>query len=415
MKLTDIIERRAAVDAEMRSIYDAAETAGQDLAGEKLERWNSLKTERDDLAAKEARARTRDDLDRAAPARIVGQETPEDSAYGLTREQRMADHLKATTGLSAEGLSVGRVVRALVTGKWEGAEAERRAMGSVTGTAGGFFVPEPVAANVIDLARNAAVMVQAGALTIPMTSNNLRVVRVLADPTAHWRGEGQAITESDASFGALNLTAHSLAALVRVNAELMDDAPMFAATLDNSLAQALALKMDYAALYGTGAGMPLGIRNCDGVAEETMGTDGAAPADYDDFLDLAKAIELANGSPSTLIWSPRTKNTLAKIVTGITSDKTKLAPPADFLALRRLVSNQVSVTETQGSNSDASTAFMGGFENTAFALRQTITIEASQVADTAFAKNQVLVRAIMRGDFAIFRPSQLGRLIGIRA
>lgn len=418
MKIAEIIERRTAVEAEMRSLYDDAEKAGEDLAGEKLEKWNALKTERDELTAKEERAKLRDELDRKADAKPVENrgDAEGDTVFGLKPEQRMADYLRKTTGAETEGLSVGRAVRGMLTGDWEGAEAERRVMGTTPGATGGFLMPAPISANVIDLARNQAVLVRAGALTIPMQSQNLRVVKVLTDPTASWRGEGDDINESDGTFEAVNLKAHSLAALVRVNAELLDDVPSFAATLDNQLAAALALELDHAGLYGNGVGKPLGLRYTSGVNEENMGNNGAVPTDYDKFLDLIEDIELSNGTVDTVVWSPRTKNTMAKITTGITSDKTKLEPPADFAALRRLTSNQVSITEEQGSSGAVcSTAFMGGFGNMAFGIRQAITIEASRVADTAFKKNQVLVRAIMRADVAVYRPNHFGRLIGIKA
>ena len=72
-----------------------------------------------------------------------------------------------------------------------------------------------------------------------MTGPTLRVVRIVADPTAKWRAEGDVINESDGEFDAINLTAYSMAALVRVNAELLDDVPTFAATLDMQLSAAL--------------------------------------------------------------------------------------------------------------------------------------------------------------------------------
>lgn len=416
LKLKDIIERRAAVETEMRSLYDGAATAGEDLAGEKLERWNALKGERDDLAAKQEQAETRDALDRDAEGKDLetrGNAGDGDVVFGLKPEQRMSQYLARTTGQPEQHLSVGRAVRGIITGDWRDAEAEQRTMSTGNGTLGGFLMPDPISANMIDLARNQAVMIRAGALTIPMASQNLRVVKVVTDPTAQWRGEGAAITESDGTFAALQLGAYSLAALVRVNAELMDDVPMFAATLDNMLAQALALKMDHAALYGTGAGQPLGLRNTDNVNQVSMGDNGLAQPDYDKILDLMQAIEEANGTPTTVIHAPRTKTKLAKLKTGIASDLTKLTPPADYAALRKFTSNQVSITETQGSSGVASTTFMGGFENCAFGIRQNITIEASRVSGTAFEKNQVMVRAIMRGDFATLRPNQLGRLIGV--
>ena len=416
MKLHDIIERRAAVEAELRKLYDDAEAAGQDLTGDALARWNALKTERDELRVKEERARTRDDLDRAAEGRPLEQLGLDDgeTVFGLKPEQRMAQYLARTTGQQEQRLSAGKAIRGMLTGEWSGAEAEQRAMGTSPGATGGFLMPAPISANIIDLARNQAVLIRAGALTIPMPAKNLRVVKIATDPTATWRGEGDEITESDGTFEAVNLTAHSLAALVRVNAELLDDVPMFAATLDNMLAAALALELDRVGLYGTGAGQPLGLRNDPYVNEIEMDTNGAAPANYDKWLDAMQAVEDDNGVPEVTIQSPRTKYKLAKLVTGITSDMTKLEPPREYAALRLLTSNQVSVAETQGSSSDASTDFFGGFQNCAFAIRQNVTIEASRQSSDVFTKNQVHVRAIMRADFVAFRGNQLCRLVGIR-
>src|SRR5262249_34427994 len=158
---------------------------------------------------------------------------------------------------------------------------------------GGFFVPDTLSANVIDLARNQMVLAQAGAITVPMTTQNLTMVRVVADPTASWRGEGGTITESAATFGAIMVVPGSLAALCRVNAELMDDAPNFAATLDGMLAAALAVKFDYLGLYGSGVGAEsTGLRNIstgDGINETSMGTNGAAATDYDSYLDVIQS------------------------------------------------------------------------------------------------------------------------------
>jgi HK97 family phage major capsid protein len=125
------------------------------------------------------------------------------------------------------------------------------------------------------------------------------MVRVLTDPTAYWRGEGIAITESDATFGALLVTPGSLGALCRVNAELLDDVPTFAATLDNMLAQALALKLDLLGLYGSGVGAEsTGLRNIstgDGINEVSMGTNGAAAADYDDYWTCSRRSRKTTG------------------------------------------------------------------------------------------------------------------------
>lgn len=414
--LRDIETRLAAVKTEMRALFDSAKDANKDIEGEALEKWNALDSERADLEAKEKRARTRDEIDRAAPAKKVEHRGTENGdAWALTPEQRSADFLKAQTGESAEGLSLGKAIHAGLTGNWRGAEAEHRVMGTVVNSTGGYMVPETLSANVIDAVRAKTVVINAGALTLPVNSTSLTVVRVISDPTAAWRTEGEAIAESDATFAAMNIVPVSLAALVRVNAELLDDVPSFSSQLDGQLAAALALELDRAALYGTTLTALNGLRNVANVNEISMGANGAQLADYDKFLDLILAVENANGSPATIVYSPRTKNSLAKLVTGISSDKTKLTPPADFAALRKLTSTQISVTETQGSSNVASTAFLGGFPNMALAIRQNVQIEASRHSSDVFTKNQVHVRAILRADVAVFRPNQFGRLIGILA
>jgi HK97 family phage major capsid protein len=413
MNIRKILSRREEIRTELRNILDTAPDGA--LTAEAEARAAQLEAEAETLNTAERRAGLLSELDQKADAKPIETRGNDDgvSVFGLKPEQRMAQFVERTTGEPTANLSAGRAIVGMLTGRWADAEAERRAMSTTTGTAGGFLIPDSVSSNVIDLARNQSVVIRAGALTIPMQNQNMRVVQVVTDPSASWRAEGAAISESEGTFSALNLTAYSLAALVRVNNELLDDAAMFAATLDQQLSAGLALELDRVALYGNGVGKPLGLRDTVGVNEVSMGANGLAQPDYDDVLDLIQEVEEANGSPTVAIMSPRTKTKLSKLVTGITSDLTKLVPPAEYTALRRLVSNQVSVTETQGNSSVASTMFIGGFENMAFAIRQNITIEATRVADDAFAKNQTLIRAIMRADVATFRPSHFGRLIGI--
>jgi HK97 family phage major capsid protein len=407
MKRHEITARRAAITAELRQLDPTAENAET--------RMVELETELGTLATRAKHLDMLDQLDATNAATPAERRANLADATILAPEQRMTALYEARTGQTCEGLSIGRYLAGELTGRWAGADRERelRVQATNSGPAGGFLMPEPLSNILVDLVRNRAVFSAAGARTIPMTSTTLRVPRVLSDPTAYLRNEGQAITESDASFGAINLSADSIAALVRVNNELLEDVPGFDALIQSILAETLALKLDYLAFYGTGAGQPIGLRNLTDAAEETMGTDGAALADYDKVLDLAQAIEEANGAASVAIMAPRTRTKLAKLVTGISGDKTKLMPPAEFTALRRLTSNQVSITETQGSSDVASTVFMGDFTQAAVAIRQGITIETSRVADDAFAKNQTLIRAIMRADIVYFRPAHFGRLIGV--
>lgn len=413
MNTRQMLERRAAITSELQAIHAAHADAA--LPAEKESRWTELRASLTALDGAMERQAVLDEQDRnTSEVRSVETRGDVEPVFAFPPEVRMADHLQRTTGLVANpGLSIGKTLRGYITGKWDGAEAEKRVMAEGIGTTGGFLVPDILSANIIDLMRNQSILIRAGARTIAMPTPSMTTVSVESDPTAYWRGEGQIIPESDGSFAALNLQAHSLAALVRVNNELLADAPGFTNILDTQLSQVLALKLDAAGLTGLGVGMPLGLRGWTGIAQVSMGANGALLTSYDAFLTLLQAIEEANSTADTLIVSPRTKYRLATIPTGLTGDLTKLQPPAAFAGLRVLSSNQVSVTETQGLSNVASTAYLGDFSQMAIAVRQNVTIEISREADDTFKRNQSLIRAILRADIAVFRPGSFARLIGI--
>ena len=414
MNLQDILERRSAVQAEMRTIYDAAESEGRDLSADEAGRWEALRNEERSLSDRERRARERMELDRNQDGGTPHGERRAMEAgevRALRPEQRMAE-LSRTDG---PALSLGRMLRGTILGDWTGAQEEMRAMSTTTASAGGYLVPDSISANVIDLARNAAVAIQAGGLTIPMPTQKMTVVRITTDPTAGWRSEGGAITESDGGFEPITLEARSLAALVRVNIELLEDVPAFQNIIEAQIAAALALELDRAALFGSGtAPEPRGLFNTTGINEVDMGTNGAALGDYDPFLDAIQKIEDNNLTPAAAIYAPRTKRALSGLTTGISGDKTKLPAPPEFTALRRFTTNQVPVNMTKGTATNASTALVGDFAQMAVAIRSNLVIEASRTAGDTFSKAQVLIRAIMRADVAVMRPKAFTRIIGIK-
>jgi len=406
LTLRQLLDRRNAIRQELRTIHDAAPDGA--LSAEAEARVATLTAEANTLNTREEQLVALADLDRRAAGTPIGQPAAVSTeiGMGLPPETRMAEWHRAATGDSAEGRSVGRLIGQHLAGQ----PYEQREMGSVLPSAGGITIGGPAVMNTLDAIRNRSAVVRAGALTVPLPAGGSRYPRVVSDPTPAWRAEGAAITESEGVFDSISLRAYSLAALVRVNNELLDDAPTFAATLDQQLAAALALELDRVALYGIGTSEPLGLRICPGVQEVSMAADGAEMDGWDKALDLMLEIEEANGTPTTAIMAPRTKIKLAKLM-NVMADQ--MRPPEEWVNLRRLTSNQVRTNEVQGASSAASTLFMGDFSHMAFAIRQDIMIEASRVAGDAFSKNQTLVRATLRADVAIFRPAMFGRLVGV--
>lgn len=416
MKLSDKLKaRRVELSTAMQSMVDGLATENRDFNAEERTKFDGLKSEKDALATRIADAESAEHGERTEEGRNLtgdNRQLGDGEVRALRPEQRMAEHVKS----DGPPLSLGRMVRAMITGNWEGADAERRAMGENTGSIGGLFVPASLSANVIDIARNKSVVVPAGALTIPMDTAEMTVVKVLTDPTPYWRKESAAVTESGQTFAPIKLRAQVLACVSRVSLELLEDAPKFSQTVEAAIGAAIALELDRVTLFGAGTSEPRGLVNTDGVNSVSMGTNGGTPDDYDEYLDAIAAIENANGVAGAAIMSPRSKRTLAGLKTGISSDKTTLTPPADYMALKRLVSNQIPVNLTQGSATTCSTSFVGDFSQMAIAMRTGLTIEATRTGGTGtFSQMEALIRGYIRCDVAVFRPTHFTKIIGIKS
>jgi HK97 family phage major capsid protein len=333
----------------------------------------------------------------------------------LTPKERVQDHVQhdLPDGIQPGELSLGRMLKGCVLGDWSGCEVEKRAtLSEGTAGVGGHLVPTPLSSKVIDLARNASVVGRAGALTVPMETQTLKLVKITQDPTGYWRAENADITESDMAFSALTLTAKALGCLVRVSIELLEDASNASSIIESAIAKALALELDRVGLFGSGSGAePAGLFGTTGINEVSMGTNGAALADYDPFSQAAEAIWTDNGTPGVAIFAPRTAGVLDRLRT---SDDVAFAMPESFKNLRKLVSNQVPIDQTQGTASNASCALTGDFSNMLIGMRKNIVIEATRSGDAdTFKKMQVLIRAYLRADIGIAKADQFCQIVGI--
>lgn len=316
-----------------------------------------------------------------------------------------------------QSLSLGKLLRGVATGRWEGAEMERRALQEGTDALGGFLVPHPLSAKLIDLARNRSVCISAGAQTIPMPSSDLKFATVLQDPVACWRGEGEEITESDMSFGQVELKAKTLAALCRLSVELLEDGQNVEQVVTNALSQALALELDRAALFGLGpdtSDEPLGLYNYDNVIRVSMGDNGGVLENYAPLVEGIGAI-LTNNHPDhrqlAVVMNPREFATLNSFQDNLGQP---LKPPLAYEEIgRKLISNQIPTNLTKGTANNASCIFIGDFREMAIGVRTELKLEVSRYSGDAFSKLQVLVRAYLRADVLITRPSWFSVLDGI--
>ena len=438
MDKLELRQKRAQLIREARAILDRAEAEKRGLTAEEAKRFDELQAVIDWMAREIGGLSTSDqasfeeieaELRRVQAPVAARREQPgswggpaDGLRPGEVRTLRPQDRLSAVVrqdlpdGIRAEELSLGRLVRAIVLGSFAGAEAEARVLAQATPGLGGYLVPEPLAARVIDLARARACVIQAGALTVPMEANTLSIAKVASDPVAYWKAENAPATPSDMSFERITLTARTLVALVKMSVELVEDAPNITDLVEQAISQALALELDRAALRGTGTGEPTGIRNWPGVQVIDLGPNGAALTDYSKFSEAVQKILDQNGPAEGLaaIYAPRTAGTLDRFVD---STGQPLRPPASFEALRKFVTTQVPINLTKGTSTNASEAYVGAFRECLIGMRTNMVLEVSREAadadSSAFRNLQVWIRAYLRADVALAQPKHFVVIDGI--
>jgi HK97 family phage major capsid protein len=320
----------------------------------------------------------------------------------------------------AEGIgpgSLGNILRARILGDPMGLNPhEIKALGESVGGQGGWFVSPALSSYTIDLARNKSCVLLAGGWTLPMTTEEMTLVKVLTDPTAYWVAEHAKITESEGTFGPIKLKAMVVGCLVRVSRALLEDAPNSGNVIESQIGAALGLEIDRCALLGNGVNEPKGLAHCADINSYSMGANGLALANYDPFSYAVQYVAEDNGQATAVIMAPRTAGALDRLKEGTTL--APLTPPPSFQALQKFSTNQVPITQTQGSSTVASSAFVGDYKNIVLGMRKQLTIDvaASGVGSGSvdvFSSVEALIRGYLRIDVAVLRENHFTWVKGI--
>lgn len=285
--------------------------------------------------------------------------------YALRPEQRMVD-LALQNGASHPDLSLGRYFRAMTLGARN--DAERRALAEGTDSAGGYTVPEILQAEMIDLLRARTVAVRAGARTVNLTTDRTTVAKVLSDPDPGFRAEAGEVNESDPTFGQVVFEPKSLAVLVKVSRELLEDSLNIETELPRIITAAMAAKVDRVVLFGSGSGdEPEGLANDSGI--ETIALDGELSS-YSPLNQARTRILTANAEPSAFVMHPREDGTLADLTA---TDNQPLQMPRSLQDINMLTTTAVPTDGGTGDNE--SSILAGDFNNLLIGIRNQLRIE----------------------------------------
>ena len=309
----------------------------------------------------------------------------------------------------------GRAISAWLTGR----EAPGALQLGGSDTGGGYLMQPQLSEMVIDLARAASVCLQAGAQTIPMDTNELNLVRVDSGPTPHWRPEGSPVLASSATFGRIVLRSKTLACIVPITLEMLEDAPNAPYVIEDCIARAIASEIDRACLNGNGSeSEPMGLRNASGT--NSVSSIGV-PTDYSDVTNAVGEILTDNysGELSDLSWVAHPTD--GKCYAGLVDTLGQPLQPGPWVApLRKFYTT--SCPQDEGSGTDSS-MFLGDFSQLLLGVRrsgvQLRRIPGGTATDSSGksynAVSQLLEHLVahVRVDVALMRPSWFCVLSGL--
>lgn len=287
--------------------------------------------------------------------------------------------------------SFGEFVSGVFNGP-RGNERIRASLGEGSVGTGGAMVPAPLAAELIDALRARTVAIKAGARTVIMDSQTLRMARLTGDPIAAWRNENAAVGGTDPTFDAVTFTARSLACKVAISRELLADAANLSEVLLSAFAKSMAVTLDSAILQGSGtAPEPTGVLN-------TTGIGAYANANYDTWDGLLAgtlAMQNANApDPSAAIMTPTAWNAIQ----GLKDSQGRYLEPPSALASLPLLA-------TTGAPADI---LLGAWSQCLVGMRQEIMLE---IFPGVLAGNlQVLFLAHLRADVQLAHPAAFVKL-----
>lgn len=334
--------------------------------------------------------------------RIVGSRQAYRKHAPLRRGQTMSGYA-AARGLVSQGtedLSLGAALRGIATGDWHGADAERRTMSGLSNGAGAYLLPTVLSSSVIDKARTTSVVLKAGATVVPMENRVVDIPKWLTDPAPGWRAEAATIAIDDATIGKVTLTAKSLAVVVKVSRELIEDTDIDE-LLETSLVKKFGETVDRVCLYGTGASnQPTGVKLQSGITTTLLGANGLALTSYDTLIDGVSTLALLDEVATAQILPPRTATVLAKFKD---TANQPLQPPPYLANIPRYSTTQLPTNLTVGSSNVSSDIFTADWSKLLLGIRTDLQITPlrERYADDG------LVGFIgwLRADVALARPA----------
>ena len=291
---------------------------------------------------------------------------------------------------------LGTLVSAMIAG--QNGRLSERVSNALTGRSNGGDLALPVEFSnaFLDLARAKSVMVANGAQTMQMDSPEVVLVSVLNDPTISERTELATMTASNIALGRVRLQSRTYATMIELSREEFEDSPNAGDMVVQVLAQAMAKKIDYLGLMGSGSQEPSGLAYHGSI----NATGSISSLAWDEVSAAATAVRGRNHEPNACVLNTSIRDGL--LITKDSYGRWLEKPPT-------LTNVNMDATTSLTS----SIGIVGDFTKCVFGIRSGVSLEATQIGSDTFEKHGVKIKAVWRGDFGVLYPDAFQRLEGI--
>lgn len=318
---------------------------------------------------------------------------------------RSGESFSSRFAKGSQPLDGNKFWRGVVTGNWDGAENEHRAM-NMSGS--GVIVPAVLAARCLDKARSTSLFLSAECPTIPMENGNYTVARVAQDPTFAFYPELGEMNASDMTLEGVELRAKTARGYIMVSRELFYSAVNLNEILNQALGGAIAEMIDRTLLYGQNGDnfAPVGIFNDPAVLsiEHDYGRHI-----YNTILEGNYKVRENNGTPDVLAMNAYGEKIM---LTLYGSDKQYIVEPELFKNLNKVVSNSFKTYE---NDSGRTVTDMLIFDKNAVivGIQKNITVRMIDNTDECIRKNAIIFEVNAMLDAKAVRPDHICKLQGV--
>lgn len=428
MRMSELLQRRAALAADMRAINDKPAGDNGDLSTEQRARWDALKSEMDTLQGGIDRQATLDDAERRMSGepldgtgdtyldremrsfslvRAIASQVP-NLGVDAGRERELSAEVARRSGRTFQGMAVPMSVFLQ--------PVEQRVMTTTApgvGAGSNLIAADYRPGDYIDLLRNALVVRQLGARVLSGLVGNIAIPRLKQDATAAWVGENQAIPTSDMAFGQLGMAPKHVGARTEFSRQLLQQSsPDIEALIRSDFATVLAAEVDRAAINGSGtAPEPCGILNTPGIGSVSLGTNGGALT-FDAVADLQGAVDDTNVSGGAFLTNTKVRRQAAKMKD---ANGVPLGISTVFQGSQPAISNNVPFNLTKGTGNGLSALIYGNWSDLLLGYWSEFDLLVNPFAEEAYAKGNVQVRGMVTMDVAVRYPQSFAAITDIKA